>query len=159
MVEVMKIMATSFKRFHACTTAHSVPSPAAGHLPTHPSPGDSWTLMGQSGSVSCGVTAPFSWVLVHIRFCLCPRRVLFPQSCVNSGSSMAGLMATSSKRVYSIPRSAAPRAPAPAAGHCSSVPLQETLKHSSGSVSVGSLGPGVHKVCLSPLSVSGGYGV
>ena len=32
-------------------------------------------------------------------------------------------------------------------------------KHSSGSVSVGSLGLGVHKVCLSLLSVSGGYGV
>ena len=75
MVEVMKIMATSFKRFHACTTAHSVPSPAAGHLPTHPSTGDSWTLMGKSGSVSCGVTAPFSWFLVCTRFCLCPPRV------------------------------------------------------------------------------------
>ena len=35
---------------------------------------------------------------------------------------------------------------------------QETLKHSFGSVCVGSLGPGVHKVCLSPLSISGGYG-
>ena len=32
---------------------------------------------GKSGSVSCGVTAPFSWVLVH-RFCLCPPRVCFP---------------------------------------------------------------------------------
>ena len=31
--------------------------------------------------------------------------------------------------------------------------------NSSGSVSVGSLGPGVYKVCLSLLSVSGGYGV
>ena len=37
--------------------------------------------------------------------------------------------------------------------------LQETLKHSSVSVSVGSLGPGVPKVCLSHLSISGGYGV
>ena len=36
---------------------------------------------------------------------------------------------------------------------------QEMLKHSSVSVSVGSLGPGVHKVCLSPLSVSGRNGV
>ena len=36
------------------------------------------------------------------------------QSCVSSGGSMVGLMATSSKRVYAIPRSAAPRAPAPA---------------------------------------------
>ena len=29
-------------------------------------------LTGKSGSVSCGVTAPFSWVLVHTKFCLCP---------------------------------------------------------------------------------------
>ena len=35
---------------------------------------------------------------------------LFPQSCVSFGSSMMGLMATSSKRAYAIPRSAAPRA-------------------------------------------------
>ena len=35
-----------------------------------------------------------------------------------SGGSMVGLMATSSKRAYAMPRSAAPRAPAPAAGHC-----------------------------------------
>ena len=31
--------------------------------------------------------------------------------------------------------------------------------HSSVSVSEGSLGPGVYKVCLSPVSVYGGYGV
>ena len=35
--------------------------------------GDSWALTGKSDSVSCGVTAPFSWVLVRTRFCLCPR--------------------------------------------------------------------------------------
>ena len=29
-------------------------------------------------AISCGVTAPFSWVLVHTRFCLCPCRVCFP---------------------------------------------------------------------------------
>ena len=39
---------------------------------THTSVGDSWTLIGKSGSVSRGVIAPFSWVLVHTRFCLCP---------------------------------------------------------------------------------------
>ena len=80
---------------------------------THASAGDSWTLMGKSGSVSCGVTAPFSWVLVHTRLCLCPPRV-----CETSGSSMVGLMATSSKRAYAIPRPTAPRAPAPSAVHC-----------------------------------------
>ena len=42
---------------------------------------------------------------------------------------------------------------------CWPIPPQETLKHSSVSVSVGSLGPGAHKVCLSPLSISGGFGV
>ena len=31
---------------------------------------------------------------------------------------MVGLMVTSSKRPYAIPKSAAPRAPAPIAGHC-----------------------------------------
>ena len=47
-------------------------------------------------------------------------------------------------------RSAAARAPVPEAGHCSPVPLQETLKGRSGSVSVGSLDPGVHKVLFEP---------
>ena len=33
-----------------------------------------------------------------------PSKILFPQSCVNSGGSVVGLMATSSKRDYAIPR-------------------------------------------------------
>ena len=44
--------------------------------------------------------------------------------------------------------------PAPVQATLSHTP-QETPKHSPGSVSVGSLGPGVHKVCLSPLRISG----
>ena len=40
---------------------------------------------------------------------------------------MVGSMVTSSKRAYAVPNSAAPRAPAPAAGHCWPVPPQETL--------------------------------
>ena len=51
MVEVMKIMATSFKRSHACTAALSAPSPAAGHRqPTPPleTPGHSQASLGQS---------------------------------------------------------------------------------------------------------------
>ena len=43
-----------------------------------------------------------------------PSKSLFPQSCVSSGGSVVGLMVTSSKRAYAIPRSTAPRAPAPA---------------------------------------------
>ena len=62
---------------------------------------------------------------------------------------MVGLMVTSCKRAYAITRSTAPRVPTPAAVHCWPILPQERLKHSSVSVSVESLGPGVHKVCLS----------
>ena len=68
MVEVMKIMETCFKRSHACTATLNVPSTAAGHCQPTPL----LETPGHSGSVSCGVTAPFSWVLVHTKFCLCP---------------------------------------------------------------------------------------
>ena len=62
-----------------------------------------------------------------------PSKCLFPQSYVSShgsigGINLVGLMVTSSKRAYAIPRSAAPRAPTPVAGHCRSIPPQEILK-------------------------------
>ena len=66
---------------------------------------------------------------------------------------MVGLMATSSKRAYTIPRSTAPRALAPAKF---TADLHMRCSNNSVTVSVGSLGPGAHKV---PLSISGGYGV
>ena len=47
-------------------------------LSTHTSARDSWTLTGKSGSVSCGDSARFSWLLVCTEFCLCPPRVCFP---------------------------------------------------------------------------------
>ena len=53
-------------------------------LPTHTSTGDSWTLTEKFVSVSFGVTAPFPWVLVHRRFCLCPPRVCFPSPVLSS---------------------------------------------------------------------------
>ena len=68
---------TSFRRSRACTAALSAPDPAAGHRrPRLPR-----TLPGKSGAVSCGVTAPFSWVLVCTRFCLYPSRACFPVLC------------------------------------------------------------------------------
>ena len=135
---------------------HSVPQPCSRPLLTHTSARDSWTLTGKSGSVSSGVTALFSWDLVFTRFSLCFPRVCFPVLC-KFWWLYGGLMVTSSKWAYEMPRSTAPRAPAAAAVHCWPVPPQETLKHSSVSVSVGSLGPDVPKVRLSSLSVSGGY--
>ena len=111
-------------------------------------------LLDTHRQVSCGVTAPSygSWCT---RFC-CALQESISQSCVSSASSMAGLMANSSKRTYAIPT---PRSPFPVAEHCQPIPPQEMLKHSSVSVSVGTLGPGPHKVHLSPLSISGGNGV
>ena len=51
MVEVMKIMETSFKRSHTCTATFSVPSPAAGHhrpTPLLETAGHSQASLGQS---------------------------------------------------------------------------------------------------------------
>ena len=48
---------------------------------THVSARDSWIFMSKSGSVSCGVTIPFSWILVCTRFCFCPPSVCFPVLC------------------------------------------------------------------------------
>ena len=50
-----EIMATSFKSSHAHTATLKPPTL------THTSTEDSWTLMGKSGSVSCGVIIPSSW--------------------------------------------------------------------------------------------------
>ena len=63
MVKVMKIIVTSFKRFHACTSALSAPSPAAGHhqpTPLPETPGHSWASLGQSLLWSL-LLSPGSW--------------------------------------------------------------------------------------------------
>ena len=60
---------------HCCIQC---PWPCSRPLSTLASTGDSWTLTGMSGSVSCGITVPFFWVLGHRRFCWCPPRVCFP---------------------------------------------------------------------------------
>ena len=119
MVEVKKIMATSFKRSHACAAALSAPDPVAGHCPPTPvpeTPGHSQASLDQSllGSL---LLSPGSWCTQRVCFA-CTSKSLFPQSCVSSGGSMVELMETSSKRAYAIPRSVAPRDPLSAAGHC-----------------------------------------
>ena len=111
MGEVMKIMATSFRRSHARTAAFSAPSPAAGqHWPTPPpeTPGHTQPSLGQLlvGSLPL---SPGSWCTWGF---ICVLQELISQSCVSSGGSMVGLMAVSSKKAYGIPKFAAPRAPA-----------------------------------------------
>ena len=46
-------------------------------MPPLETPGHSRASLDQSR----GVSAPFSWFLVHTRFCLCPPRVHFPVLC------------------------------------------------------------------------------
>ena len=85
---------------------------------THTSIRDSQTLTGKSGSVTCEGHCSFLLGPGAHRILFVPSKSLFPQSCVSSGCSMVGLMVTSSKRAYVIPKSAAPRAPVPLAVHC-----------------------------------------
>ena len=115
MVEVMKIMATSFKRFHACTAlpptlkqATADPCLCQRLLDTH---GHVWIsfLWGHCSFI----LGPGAYKLLFVH-----SKSLFPQSCVSSCGSMVGLLATSSNRAYAIPRSAAPRAPVPMTAHC-----------------------------------------
>ena len=74
MVEVKKIMATSFKRSYACTATLSAPNPAAGHRQRLP---DTHRQVRVS---LLWRRCSFSWVLVH-KVLLCPPRVYFPVLC------------------------------------------------------------------------------
>ena len=115
--------------------------PCSRPLPTHTSAWQSWTLTGKSGSVLVGLLllSPGSWSAQGF---VCALQESVSQSCGSSGSSVVGIILTSSKRAYAIPRSTAPKAPAPVAVHCWPIPPQEIVKHSSVSVSVGFLGTG-----------------
>ena len=113
MVEIMKIVTTSFRRSHACTAALITPT-------LQQATADPW-LSGRLLDTHGQVWVSLLWG--HCFFVLdpgaykvsfVPSKSLFPQSCVSSGNSVVGLMATSSKRAYAIPRSTATRAPAPA---------------------------------------------
>ena len=116
-MEVMKIMATSFKSSHACTAALGAPGPAAGHLqPTPPpeTPGPSQASLRES-LVDSLLLSPGSWCTQGLVQVL---QMSVSQSCVISDGSMVDLMAASTRRAYSTLKSAAPRAPALVASHC-----------------------------------------
>ena len=152
MVEVMKIMVTSFKRSRA--VQYSVPltlqqATVDPHLHQR--------LLDTHVQVWVSLLGNCSFLLgpgVN-KVLFVPSKSLFPQSCVSSGNSVVGLMVTSSKRAYATPRLPHPEA----------LPLRQATaelylrrRHSSTvlAISVGSLGPGAHKVGLSPLSISSG---
>ena len=93
---------------HCCTQC---PQPSSRPPPTHASTGDSWTLTTSLGQSLVGS------LLLSPGFCcaqgsVCALQESVFQSCVSSSGSMVGLLVTSCKRAYAIPRSAAARAPA-----------------------------------------------
>ena len=159
-MEVMNAMVTSFKfsPVHTATlSALKCPQLCSRPPPTHASAGDSWTLTGKSGSVSCGVNCSFPLGPGAHKVLSVPSRVYFPVL-LSSGSTMVGngdlLQEGLCHTQVCCTQSHGP---------CDS-PLRTRTstgdtQHSSVSVSVGSLGPGAHKICMSPLSVSGGNGV
>ena len=146
-LEVMRIMATSFRRSHACTAAlGQCPWPCSRPPLTHASTRGPWTLPGKFGSVSFGVTAPFFWVLVHKFFCV-PSKSLFPQfrqlyGGVNSDLLQEGLCHTQLCCTQSLCLCGSPLLTRTSTGDT------QTLRVRSGSVSVGSLG--VPRVLFEP---------
>ena len=109
---------------------------------THASTGHSWTLTASLGQSLWDHRSFLLGSGAHKVVCLfVPSRSLFPPSCVSSGGSMVGLMGPPPRGLMQYPGLL----------HPTSLPLwqttadpEETLQHSSGSVSVGSLGPCVH---------------
>ena len=99
-------MATFFKRSHAGTATLSAPTlPQATTDPCL-----RWRLLDIHGQVWVSPLWGHCFFLlgpgVH-KVLFVPFKSLFPQSCVSSGGSMVGFMATSSKKAYAISRSAA----------------------------------------------------
>ena len=103
-------MVTSFKRSHAGTALLNVPDCVVGHCQPKPSletPGHSEQVWVSLLCSHCSfILGPGGHKILFL-----PSKGLFPQSCVSSVSFMLGSVATSSKRAYATPGSAAPRAP------------------------------------------------
>ena len=149
-VEVMKIMVTSFKRSCACTAALSAPYPEAGHhrpMPLPETPGHSQTSLGQSlvGSLllspgpwcSKGFACAFQESVSPV---LCKFRWLYGG--VNGNLLQEGLCHT---------RVCCTQSPCPCGRPlltCTTAGDTQTLKGRSGLVSVGS--PGVHNILFEP---------
>ena len=147
----MKIMATSFKRSHSLTAALRAPNPAAGHhQPTPPpeTPGHSQASLDQSlmGSL---LLFPGSW---------CTEESVSPVLCkfwqlyggVNGDLLQEGLWHTQVSCTQS---------PCPCGGHCWPGPPQETLRHSSVSVSVGHINDPILKTYVQLILIIHGFSV
>ena len=134
MVEVMKRMATSFKRSHVHSVALGAANPAAGHCRLTPpleTPGHSWACLGQF-LVGSLLLSPGSWyaqgfvcaIQESVSSVLCKFWQLYGG--VNGDLLHDGLCHTQVCCTQN-----------PCSRPLLTVPPQETLRHSSGSVSVG----------------------
>ena len=85
---------------HCCIQC---PQPCSRPPPTHASAGDSCTLAASLGQSLIGplLLSPGYWCTQGF---VCALQESVSQSCVSSGRSTMGLMATSFKRAYAIPR-------------------------------------------------------
>ena len=117
MVEVMKIMATSFKRSSAQIAALSSPDPVAGHHQPKLTPeahGPSQASPGQS-LVGSLLFSSRPW---YAKGFVCALQESVSPLVCKFWQLYGGLVATSSKRTYATPISASPRVPAHTEGHC-----------------------------------------
>ena len=143
-------MVTSFKRSLACTTTLSALNPRAGYCQPTPlpeAPGHSWASLSQS---LCGVTSPFSWVLVHTGFVCALQESVSPVLCkfwwlydgVHGNLLQKGLCHS---------QVCCTQSPCPCGRPlltCTTTGDAQIFKGRSGPVSVGF--PGVHKVLFEP---------
>ena len=150
MVEVMKIMATSFKTPPAHTATLSAPNPAASHCQPTPlpeTPGHSWACLGHF-SVGSLLFSPASWYAQG--FVCALQESVSPIQCkfwwfycgVNGNLLQEGLCHT---------QVCCTQSPCPCGRPlltCTSTGDTQTLKGRSDLFSVGS--PGVYKVLFEP---------
>ena len=128
------------------------PQPCSRPPWTHAFARDSWTPTGKSPMGSLFLS-PGSWCT---RFC-CALQESISQSCVSKFWQLySGVNGNLLQEGLCHTHTQSPRPCSRPLLTCTS---QEMLKHRSVSVSVGSLGPGTHEICLSPLRVSGRNGV
>ena len=84
------VIATSFQMVYARTVVFGVPDPTIAML-TRASLGTLGHSQASLPQSPVRVTAPFSWLLVCTRFCLCPLRVSLTSPMEVMSSSPTGL--------------------------------------------------------------------
>ena len=114
-------------------------------MPLPETPKHAQASLGQSPAGSL-LLSPGSWCTQGF---VCGLQASVSQSFVSSRGSMVGLMETSSKRAYAIPRSTAPRAPAPSSPLLTHTSTEDNQTQFCLSL-CGVLGPGVDKVFFEP---------